>query len=107
MYSLHLKAGFCLPHHSAERGPDCGWLGVGPGARSRSLNASSAWEERIRELENAKDPLDHLLHPQEGRQDCPPEVAGMETPAVAGLSWSPLGTSAEPSTSPCLLCMKL
>lgn len=42
--------------------------------------------ENLRADSNAKDPLDHLLHPQEGQQDCHLEVAGMEMPAVEGFS---------------------
>ena len=89
----HSKAGFCLLHHSGERSPDGCWLGMGLGASAWSLNASSALRGRSWELENVKDLLDHLLRPQEGRRDCPPQVAGTEISAVAGFSWWSSGNS--------------
>lgn len=40
-----------------------------------------------------KEPLNHLLHPREGRRDCPPEVAGMEMLLLWGFRGDPLGTA--------------
>lgn len=40
-----------------------------------------------------KEPLNHLLHPRQGRRDCPPEVAGMEMLLLWGFHGDPLGTA--------------
>lgn len=63
---LHLKAGFCLPHHSVERVLTAASRGMEPRAEAQALNSSWSWMGIIEELENAKDSLYHLLHPQEG-----------------------------------------
>lgn len=40
-----------------------------------------------------KEPLNHLLHPQQGQWDCPPEVAGMEMLLLRGFHGDPRGTA--------------